>query len=212
MYLLADGDVYLGKHNNNYVPTKNKKDAVKFETKVVATNICTSSVPKILRKNYDWKIVEVKEDNKEVIDVKIAATNKVDSRYTYVDTNDLTSTINELSGKFSVLRGNKEWLLERESNLDKQICDILHWIEFNNFSACEGYKLCKALKNLRLERRKVKNELELINIINMHTCDHIANGNTSKAIAGLDSKQYEPRVLSDLFKTRKVDDIYHKFN
>ena len=206
---MVDGDVYLGKHNNNYVPIKDKSSAVKFETETMANNIYTSSVPKILRNNYNWKIVEIEDENCGSIN-KSKTTQNANPQYTYISTEDLTSVINELSGKFSVLRGNKEWLLERESNLDKQISDVMHWIEFNNFSACEGYKLCKALKNLRLERRRVKNELELINIINMHTCNHIANGNTSKAIEGLDSKQYEPRVLSDLFANRKVDDIFNK--
>ena len=86
----------------------------------------------------------------------------------------------------------------------------MHFLEFNSFSACEGYKLCKALKELRLKRREVKNELELINIVNTHSCNNIINGSTSKAIAGLETKQYAPRVLVELFEQRCIDKILSK--
>lgn len=204
MHILVDGDLYVAKSNGTYIPSKNKCDAVQFKTTDAANNVRKSGLPKILRQKYNWKIQEVIEECPSVAET----TKNSNPQYAYVDTDALINSIKELSGKFSMLQGNKEWLLEQESNLDKQISDVLHWIEFNTFSACEGYKLCKALKNLRLQRRKIKNELELINIINMHTCNHIAKGNTSRAIDGLNSKQYEPRVLSDLFANRSLDAIY----
>ena len=127
------------------------------------------------------------------------------------DSNDnilgLKKSINDLSEKLTTLKGNKEWLLNEESNIDKQISDILHYIEFYTFSASDGYKLCKALKELRLRRREIKNELELINIISVHTCNNIANGNTSKAIEGLSNKQYAPRVLNDLFVSHNINSL-----
>ena len=95
-------------------------------------------------------------------------------------------------------------MLDEESNIDKQISDILHYIEFYNFSASDGYKLCKALKELRLRRKDIKNELDLIGIITTHTCNNIANGNTNKAIDNLGKRQYAPRVLNDLFVNKDI--------
>ena len=134
---------------------------------------------------------------------------KINFSYTKVDIDDLRESINGLSEKFTTLKGNKEWLLNEESNIDKQISDILHYIEFYNFSASNGYKLCKALKELRLRRRDIKNELELIGIISTHTCNNIANGNTNKAIDTLGKKQYAPRVLNDLFVNRDISSLLH---
>ena len=134
---------------------------------------------------------------------------KINSAYTEVDIDDLKKSINDLSEKLTTLKGNKEWLLDEESNIDKQISDILHYIEFYNFSASDGYKLCKALKELRLRRRDVKNKIELISIINTHTCNNIANGNTNKAIDNLSKKQYVPRVLNDLFVNRDISSLLH---
>lgn len=203
-YIFVDGDIYLGMNKNNYIPVKNKENAKRFPTKSNAQNMLQSSVPKILKRTYNWNLEEIEE--LETSD----STTKVNAQYTYVDVNDLKNSINNLSSKLAILQGNKEWLLEEESNLDKQISDILHFLEFNTFSACEGYKLCKALKELRLKRREVKNELEIINIINMHNCTHIANGNTNKAISGIEHKQYTPRVLTELFEKRNISEILSK--
>ena len=198
-YIFVDGDsnIYLGMTNNNYIPVK--ADAKKFPSEKAATSALQSCVPKILRKNYSWKTLEVEE--------AMSSDFKVNAQYTHVDIDDLRESISNLSKKFSVLQGNKEWLLEEQSNIDKQISDVMHFIEFNSFSACEGYKLCKALKELRLKRREVKNELELINIINCHTCNNIAKGNTNKAINSIENKQYTPRVLVELFEQRCVNNI-----
>jgi hypothetical protein len=184
---------------NTYIPIPNKDNAKRFPSEANAKAILKSCVPKILRTNYTWKVVEIDEE--------FGAINKVNAKYTHVDIDNLKETINDLSSKLSTLQGNKEWLLEEESNIDKQISDVLHFLEFNSFSACEGYKLCKALKELRLKRREVKNELEIINILNTHNCNHIANGNTNKAISGIENKQYSPRVLNELFEQRRIDNI-----
>lgn len=200
--ILVDGDIYLGMTNNNYIPVKDKEDAKIFQSEQNAMSILRSCVPKILRKNYNWKTMTVEEI--------VSSDSKINIQYTPIDIDDLKESIGSLSNKLSILKGNKEWLLEELSNIDKQICDVLHFLEFNSFSACEGYKLCKALKELRLKRREVKNELELINIVNTHSCNNIINGSTSKAIAGLETKQYAPRVLVELFEQRCIDRILSK--
>lgn len=201
-YILVDGNVYLGMTNNNFIPVKDKDDAKKFPNEKNALSVLQSCVPKILRKNYSWKTLEVEE-----VEEVVCSDFKVNTKYIPVDVNELKESIQNLSDKFSILQGNKEWLLEEESNIDRQISDVLHFLEFNSFSACEGYKLCKALKELRLKRREVKNELELINIINCHTCNNIAKGNTNKAINSIENKQYTPRVLTELFEQRCINNI-----
>jgi hypothetical protein len=53
---------------------------------------------------------------------------------------------------------NKEELVK----IDNEIQDILHLIEMTSFSASDGYKYAKDLQRLRLARRKVKDDLELL--------------------------------------------------
>lgn len=199
-YMYVEGDIHLGTSKNNYVPVKDINAAKKFSTKEQASNVFKSCVPKILRHNHNWSLQEFEDMNAD-------NTEKINDTYTPVDLVELKTTLNDLASKFSTLKGNKEWLLDQQSGIDKQISDILHFIEFEKFSACEGFKLCRALKELRLKRREVKNELELINIINCHTCNNMANGSTNKAIASIESKQYTPRILSELFENRNIDGI-----
>ncbi len=54
-----------------------------------------------------------------------------------------------------------ERLREEMSTVDKTISDILHELEFcKSLNASQGYKYARMLKNLREDRRYIKNELE----------------------------------------------------
>lgn len=198
-YIYVDGDNYLGVTKGSYVPVRNLEKAKKFETRECAENVLGNCVSKTLRCNYNWSLEEIQNN---------PVNEKINDAYVPVDFGDVKKSLQELSAKFSIIKGNREWLMERQSDIDKQISDILHFIEFERFSACEGFKLCKALKELRLKRREIKNELELINIINCHTCNNIANGSTNKAIYSIENKKYQPRVLSELFESRNVDKLF----
>lgn len=63
----------------------------------------------------------------------------------------------------------KSILISNLSDLDLEEQDLLHYIETEKFNAVEGYKLSKKIKEIRLERRKVKNELALINIFQQNS-------------------------------------------
>lgn len=44
---------------------------------------------------------------------------------------------------------------------DKKTSDLLHYIENNKLSAFECYRLIKEMKDIRTNRRKIKNDMEL---------------------------------------------------
>lgn len=210
-YVITNGESYVCNKLNTVTKILNK--AKVFDTFDLANNVFKSSISKSLKQmGFQVRETEIdtnRNDNTVNVNINTTSNDKINFSYTEVDIDDLRESINGLSEKFTTLKGNKEWLLDEESNIDKQISDILHYIEFYNFSASDGYKLCKALKELRLRRRDVKNELELIGIISTHTCNNIANGNTNKAIDALGKKQYAPRVLNDLFVNRDISSLLH---
>ena len=212
-YVITNGTLFL----DNRSRPKKRNEAKVFDNKDLADKYFKSSVSKVL-KNIGFKVEKdeyqlddsVDSDSSDVnnSDVLIDNSNdKINNGYSPVDITSLQNTINNLSNQLTTLKGNKAWLIDMESEVDKEISDIMHFIEFNNFSASEGYKLCKAIKDLRLRRRRIKNELELINIVNMHTLNNVALGYNNKAITGLDKKQYTPRVLQDLFDHKDVNSI-----
>ena len=59
-------------------------------------------------------------------------------------------------------------LSKKISQADKLISDIYHQIEYENFNACEGYKLAKKMQVALRARRGIKNEMAIIQHI--HQC------------------------------------------
>ena len=92
---------------------------------------------------------------------------------------------------------------EKMANLFDQ--DMLHAIENTNFNACDGYKLAKQLRENRLFRRQVKNELDTLLRLKANIVDqNIDNLNDQHQkiilrdnyLKGLvESKVYIPKVI-----------------
>lgn len=87
------------------------------------------------------------------------------------------------------------------STVDKTISDILHELEFvDSLSASQGYKYARMLKNLREDRRYIKNELEELNtfLLKVNEFDLYK---LKKCLINLENKQnnrtYTPRVLTE---------------
>lgn len=59
----------------------------------------------------------------------------------------------------------KKELSSQLSALDKRLVDAYHYIEVSNLNAAKGYQAYRALREILVERRKVKNELTVVNRI-----------------------------------------------
>lgn len=58
---------------------------------------------------------------------------------------------------------------EKLSQKDMELSDLDHYIEFHKLKAYELSKVCKLRKKLREERREIKNNIEMIEIIKKFT-------------------------------------------
>jgi len=113
---------------------------------------------------------------------------------------DLLLLFNNINGDFIKL--NNEL---RQTDLMEQ--DILHMIEKGNFNASEGYKLSKMLYLNRVERRRIKNEIEPLRKLKSNFTDvnfqdlketHSAIIRKDKILTNLTENQiYSPRVLKN---------------
>ena len=65
--------------------------------------------------------------------------------------------------------------------------------------AAQGYKAYKMLKERRIKRRSIKNELQVVDIILGKKISETATDEIEKAISGMDKRKYEPRVMTELF-------------
>ena len=55
------------------------------------------------------------------------------------------------------------------------------------------------IKDRRVKRRSIKNELDVLSIILGKKISETATDEIQKCIAGMDNRTYEPRVLKELF-------------
>ena len=57
-------------------------------------------------------------------------------------------------------------LSEGLSNVDSKLCDLYHLIENDKLRTKQCYRVVQEIHKLRKERRKIKNDMELINVFN----------------------------------------------
>lgn len=75
---------------------------------------------------------------------------------------DVMAKIKEALDILNVIDEYGNSLNGKLSDLNQQQQDILHYIENNKISMLWCYNIVKKIKDIRVERRKIKNDIELI--------------------------------------------------
>lgn len=198
-YVLADGKgSYIGWNNQRYIETKAVKDIKCFESRDKASRVLSSSIAAKIRKKYHIETMEVSPvksvtdfekiksmTDKEIVDDKIGNwLDKVDN---------LLELIKSISDR-------KQELISELQKIDFEITDIQHYIELGNFNAYNGWLSYKMLQNRLRQRRKIKDELLILNAVGSTRIEAGSVENLHKAVNGLNTRKYAPRVLNELFK------------
>lgn len=118
------------------------------------------------------------------------------------------------------LKGYRDKLAARHSDIDQKICDILHYIELCETNAQEAVDLVELLRVCRENRREIMDELHRIEYFqsNLGTSANVAKAKQAlKSMKGLETRKYRPRKYDELFencilKDRRLqrDDIYEE--
>lgn len=108
--------------------------------------------------------------------------------------------IKDLNGLAKDASDRQEQLTQELSKVDKELSDIEHYIEFSNLNAYQGYQAAKMIKDKRIIRRSIKNELTVINVILSRRISETVQDEVVKCINGLDHRTYNPRVLEKMFE------------
>lgn len=197
-YVITDGSRFIYKnHKNQYVPIGNEALADTFSKKQ-ADAILNNSLTKALKcvfyvKKVDTppkNVKQVKEDDLKNNTEKVLFSENI-QRW--------LARIADLNGLAKDALHRKEELLGELSKVDKELSDINHYIEFVNLNAAQGYKAYKLIKERRIKRRSIKNELAVLEIILGKKISESITDEINKSVEGLDERTYEPRVLKELF-------------
>lgn len=196
-YVITDGYRYIYRnHQNRFVPSPGEAMADVFNMRQ-AESILKNSLPKSLRKIfYIEKIDDPPANVKQVSKENLNTTEKLgvaDNIQVW------RSKIGSLNGLFNEANQRKEHLLKQLSLVDQEISDCLHYIEFCNLNAAQGYNSYKLIKERRVRRRSIKNELEIIECILSRRIGDSILEEVNTVIEKMDKRTYEPRVLTELF-------------
>ena len=191
MYVIYNQKYYLMRNvADQWTPTDNLVEAYKFKDKTKADNALVS-LPKTLR-NLGYQVKQIDTLSKPL---------EIDG----FDNSELVNYDSALAqiGSFCDLHdqlvARATWVEYKLQEVENKIQDVLHAIEFNSYNARDGYKIYKLLHDLRLERRKYKDEQIIADVMK----SGFAGSNWELArtrVDDLKDRQYHVRELEELFK------------
>lgn len=155
-----------------------------------AKNVLNNCLSVAMRKY--WEIIEAPEPEGE----RLPAVPQETYSHGSFDWAEISKQQFEL---FNGLEQYETQLRYQLSEVDLEICDINHYIEFFSLDAAKGYKAYRMLKERLLRRRKIKDELAKTNIFVGSAAGDFSSGKVDHQIKGFDKRRYKPRVLGELF-------------
>ena len=191
MYVLYNQKYYLMQNAiKQFVPTTELNEAFQFFDKTKAEN-ALANLPKQTR-NLGYFVQQIDAPSKPV----------------EIDGFDNSELINydsalEQIGSFCDLHdqliARATWVEYKLQEVENKIQDVLHAIEFNSYNARDGYKIYKLLHDLRLERRKYKDEIFIRELIddNVHNVDW---DKFKSRVEDVKNRKYNVREMEELFK------------
>lgn len=105
------------------------------------------------------------------------------------------------------VKNYKEELNQELSDIDKKICDVLHFIELCETSDTEAIDLVELLRICRENRREIKDEITKAEAFqkNVGISSNVAKAKQAlKIIKGLGNRKYKPRKYKELFENCNV--------
>lgn len=191
MYVLYNNKYYLMQNAiKQFVPTTELNEAFQFFDKTKAEN-ALANLPKQTR-NLGYFVIQISNTDKPV-DF---------DQFTDIELVNYDSALTQI-GSFCDLHdqlvARAPWIDHKLIEVDNKIQDVLHAIEFNSYNARDGYKIYKLLHDLRLERRKYKDEIFIRELIddNIHSADW---GKFRSRVKDVKDRQYHVREMKELFE------------
>ena len=120
-----------------------------------------------------------------------------------IDDGNIDDWLEKVNTIMNILSGSntrKDGLVAKLSEIDKEIVDIQHYIEFGKFNCYQGWMCFKMLQNTLRQRRKYKNEIAVLNLIKQCKLDKSSLEDLSTTIADIQNKCYRPRAFPELFR------------
>lgn len=137
----------------------------------------------------------------DTVKPKVVETPKVLVKDAYEQAIGISSWLNkfgEYSKTIDDAKARKEDLLLSLSNIDRKLSNELHKIELEAWkNACSGYFEYKEIKHITEERRKIKDELFILNCILDTDCKNLTLNKLDALSNKLASRKFVYRIVED---------------
>lgn len=209
-YVITNGSHYIRYlPNNSATTTPHKEQARVFQSEVRAENSCVC-LPNVYRKMGFYVTELYTEERSEALETPEAPSSQAcqeqaavmtasDLNTELLDFHYLIEEISSFEDLVISLTAAKPQIQEALRIAELEILDIEHIAEFGVLNAPKAYKVYKKLHDARNMRRKCKDCLIAIGHLNTLYGESVAHKQVSKALAGMTTRQYEPRVLVDFY-------------
>ena len=174
-----------------FVPTPELNESFQFSDKIKAEN-ALANLPKQMR-NLGYFVQQIDAPSKPV------DFDQFNSELELVNYDSALAQIGAFCDLHDQLVARATWVEYKLQEVENKIQDVLHAIEFNLYNARDGYKMYKLLHDLRLERRKYKDEQIIADVMK----SGFAGSNWELArtrVDDLKDRQYHVREMEELFK------------
>ena len=85
------------------------------------------------------------------------------------------------------------------SQVDKELEDMKHYIEFSCLNAADGYKAFKKMQDLLLKRRTIKDKMNFAQVLDQRKIDKASLQAVLTYLENMGNRSYEVRVDTGLF-------------
>lgn len=134
---------------------------------------------------------------------KVEPTSPAKPSYEYsMENTDWSEFVNYFIFLSSGAKGYQEELSKQHSDIEKEICDLLHYVELYDLTDEEGLKAMNMLKDARQRRRDIKDEISRTEYFQkmLGTSANVAKARGFLTeMKKLDTRKYFPRQLEGLF-------------
>ena len=198
MYVLYNQKYYLMQNAiKQFVPTPELSESFQFIDKTKAEN-ALSNLPKQMR-NLGYFVQQVDSPTKPDTPTKSVDFDQLNSELELVNYDSALVQIGSFCDLHDQLVARATWVEYKLQEVENKIQDVLHAIEFNSYNARDGYKIYKMLHDLRLERRKYKDEQIIADVMKSGFAG--SNWELVKArVDDLKDRQYHVREMEELFE------------
>ena len=184
-YVITDGTRYIGCNidtkKNIIVESFNKAVKLRFNQ----INAIYNKIAEDLLKDGEWKIISTFEVKNDLSDANIDI--------------DVDEMMESLEMNFDLLVKRKKVLELELLEIEREITDLYHVMEFYNLDAAKGYKIYKMMQERLIRRRQNKDETLKIDYILSGGIKGLTNKQTRKHFETLENRVYQPRALKELF-------------